>query len=107
MKVVVELGELTYLNPEQVKFGFEVLSKDTIAENAEIIFEIIPGKIKCFNCGYEGEIIRDEDSIDHSFISSIMLKCPKCGSTETDIVGGNDSIVKNIEIETNESVESN
>ncbi len=99
IKVVVELGELTYLNPEQVKFGFDVLSKGTIAEGAEIIFEIIPGKLKCFNCGYVGEINRD-DTIDHSFISIQMLRCPKCGSSETDIIGGNDSIVKNIEIET-------
>ncbi len=99
IKVVVELGELTYLNPEQVKFGFEILSKDTLADGAEIIFEIIPGKIKCYNCGYIGEINRDE-LIDHSFISVQMLKCPKCGSSETDIIGGNDSIVRNIEIET-------
>ena len=37
-EIVIEIGKLAMLNPEQVKFMLDVLSKDTIAEkNAPIL----------------------------------------------------------------------
>ena len=52
--MIIEIGKLAMLNPEQLKFMLGVLCKDTIAENANIIIEDIDVEIKCHNCGFEG-----------------------------------------------------
>lgn len=45
-EIVIEIGKLAMLNPEQVKFMLDVLSKDTIAENAKIVIENLEVEIE-------------------------------------------------------------
>jgi len=40
-KINLEIGELTFINVEQLKFAFEVISKSTICEGAEIEVKFI------------------------------------------------------------------
>ena len=47
----VKLGELLLINPEQLKFCFEVVSKGTIVEGAKLIIEFVKPKIVCTSCG--------------------------------------------------------
>ena len=47
--ITLEVGKLLMLNPDQLKFGLEMLSKDTIAEDMKIEIKFIPAKIKCKN----------------------------------------------------------
>ena len=82
--MVVEIGKLAMLNPEQLKFMLGVLCKDTIAENADIIIEDIDVEIKCHNCDFEG---------------IPMILCPKCESHRVEVLNGRDVTVKNISIE--------
>ena len=42
VEVTIEVGMLTMLNPEQLKFLLEVIVEDTLLENAEIIIEDVP-----------------------------------------------------------------
>ena len=51
-EIVIEIGKLAMLNPEQVKFMLDVLSKDTIAENAKIVIENLEVEIECEKCGF-------------------------------------------------------
>jgi hydrogenase nickel incorporation protein HypA/HybF len=67
-EIVIEIGKLAMLNPEQVKFMLDVLSKDTIAENAKIVIENLEVEIECEKCGFIAKQPFD--------------KCPKCGETE-------------------------
>jgi hydrogenase nickel incorporation protein HypA/HybF len=93
-EVTVEIGKLSLLNPEQVKFMLDVLSEDTIAKNAKFIMVEIPIEIKCKECGYIG--IADSDDLDHY---TPMVECPKCEAKLVEITNGKDCIVKNIIIE--------
>lgn len=96
--VNVELGEFTFLIPEQLIFNFEIATKNTLLEGAELRIETVKGKLKCNNCGFEGHSEIDPDIPPQIAIFSPM-KCSKCGSSSTKIIGGKDFIITNIEAE--------
>ena len=50
-QAVLDVGELTMLNPEQLRFMMDVIREDTIFEDAEIIINMIPIEIECDKCG--------------------------------------------------------
>ena len=63
-EAVFEVGELTMLNPEQLRFMMDILREGTIFEEAEIIINMIPVEIECESCGFKGETKTDEN-MDH------------------------------------------
>ncbi len=92
--IVIEIGRLAMLNPEQLKFMLDILVEDTIAAEANIVLEDIDVEIKCYNCDYEG--IGDVDDSDHY---APMILCPKCESHRVNVLNGKDVTVKTISIE--------
>ncbi|BDZ70765.1 hydrogenase maturation nickel metallochaperone HypA [Methanobacterium petrolearium] len=94
VEVTIEVGELTMLNPEQVKFLLGVLAEDTLLEGAEIIIEEVPVEIKCRNCEFTG--LANTDGSDHYL--AIVL-CPKCNERNVEILKGRECNVKTIKIE--------
>jgi len=96
--VNVEVGEFTFLIPEQLTFNFEIATKNTIAEGAELRIKTIRGRLACSDCGFEGESEVDPDLPPQIAVFAPM-KCPKCGSSATTIIGGKDFIITNIEAE--------
>ena len=93
-EIVIEIGRLAMLNPEQLKFMLGVLCEDTIADHAELIIENIDVEINCHNCEFEG--VADVDDSDHY---APMILCPECGSHRVEVLNGKDVTVKNISIE--------
>jgi hydrogenase nickel incorporation protein HypA/HybF len=89
------IGELTFLNPEQVRFWYEILTKDTIMEGSKLTIEESKGIVKCPKCGYEGGFKYIDDPALH--VSTPTLNCPKCGGV-VEIVGGKDCIIKNVKM---------
>ena len=53
LAIHVKLGELLLINPEQLEFCFDVVSKGTIAEGAKLKIEFVKPKIVCTSCGKE------------------------------------------------------
>jgi hydrogenase nickel incorporation protein HypA/HybF len=96
--VNVEVGEFTFLIPEQLVFNFEIASKNTILEGAELRIKQVKGKLLCSDCGFEGESQVDPD-IPPQIAAFAPMKCPKCGGSSTTITGGKDFIITNIEAE--------
>lgn len=106
--VILQMGRLSHTNPEQLSFCFKVLAEGSIAENADLIVEMLPPSLEC-ECGYMGTV--DEKQIpENSGLQSELLaymaaifECPVCGK-QAHITGGRELIIKSIEIETeNES----
>ena len=93
-KVYLEIGELTALNPEQLKFIFETITKGTVAEGATYDIRIIKPSINCKKCSYRGPIELFEKM--HFFLP--VIKCPKCSETDVDIVEGRECCIKKINI---------
>jgi hydrogenase nickel incorporation protein HypA/HybF len=94
--VEIEIGELTFLNREQVEFWIKIGFKDTIAENAIIHFKEIQAVIHCKSCGYRGYLQVKEDPAYH--LNLPRFNCPNCGKTDIEIVHGKETIIRRIQI---------
>jgi hydrogenase nickel incorporation protein HypA/HybF len=110
LEVVVEVGELTLLNPDQLSMAFNVLSEGTIVEGAKLKVKVIRARARCNACNEEWDVgLGDLPTVvDHfTFLTCLtsdskkFLKnvCPKCGGTDFDFVTGKELVVKSIKIE--------
>ena len=86
-KVNVVAGELRGIVQEQLTFCFGLMVVNTIARGAYLDLEIVPVTGKCKNCG-ETFVVKD-----YCYI------CPKCNSEDTQILGGTELRVKDIDVE--------
>ncbi|MCZ7384037.1 MAG: hydrogenase maturation nickel metallochaperone HypA [Candidatus Methanoperedens sp.] len=93
-EVFLEIGELTALNPDQLKFIFETISAGTIAEGARYNIEVIKPLINCKKCSYNGPI----EFFEKLHFLLPVIKCPECGEVEIDIIAGRECCVKKIKI---------
>ena len=100
--VNVEVGEFTFLVPEQLIFNFEIASKNSILEGAELRIKTIKGRLLCNDCKFEGESQVDPD-IPNQIAAFAPMKCPNCGGSSTKITGGKDFVITSIEAEVAES----
>ncbi|XRO75967.1 hydrogenase maturation nickel metallochaperone HypA [Methanocaldococcus sp. 28A] len=89
-EINLEIGELTFINIEQLKFAFEVIAEGTICENAKINVKFIKPKCKCLDCGYEGEAIIEDE---------FEIYCPNCKSIRLKLFGGKEFNIKNATVE--------
>ncbi len=86
-KINLVLGEVSTIMEEPVRFYFEIISKGTVAEGAELFFRRTPLMAECVTCGEQFKVI-DYD-----------LTCPRCKSNESKIISGREFRVESIEIE--------
>ncbi|MHA2423284.1 MAG: hydrogenase maturation nickel metallochaperone HypA [Candidatus Thorarchaeota archaeon] len=93
--VNVEVGEFTFLVPEQLEFNFEIASKNSVVEGAKLQITKKKGILKCNDCGFEGESQADPDVPPQIAVFSPM-KCPKCQGSSTEIIGGKEFIITDI-----------
>ena len=87
LKINIVIGELSGFVPDCIEFYFESLSKETIAEKAELDFDVIPAKFCCRDC---------------STISSpegMLWICPNCQSQSMEVIGGEEFYIKDLEVE--------
>lgn len=96
--VNIEIGEFTFLVPDQLEFNFEIASKNTPLEGAILNITKTKGRVKCQECGYEGET-QDTPDIPPMVAIFTVMQCPKCSSSSTVITGGKEFIITNIEVE--------
>jgi hydrogenase nickel incorporation protein HypA/HybF len=89
----LQIGKMTLLSVEQVRFSYEILTEKTPAAGSLLTIEEIPGQITCEACGFTGPVELAGDAYVHLVFPS--LGCPKCG-VGSRITGGNDCVVKSI-----------
>ncbi len=70
----LRVGEMTMLEPEQLKFALRSLAQDTIAEKMKILIEIVPLRVKCIE-GHETPLKEMQPSLG----SQMEIPCPVCG----------------------------
>lgn len=86
-RINLTIGELTGIVDECVELYFDIISKDTIASGAELIFKRPPISLRCRNCGT-------------TFSSdNLNLVCPECLEQSVEIVSGRECYVESIEVE--------
>jgi hydrogenase nickel incorporation protein HypA/HybF len=94
-EVEVEIGDLTFLGLEQVKFAYKILTDKTIAKNSKLRIKQMHGRGKCESCGYDGPLSYLNDPQFH--ISFLTFNCPKC-EKPLSITAGRECIIRRIRI---------
>jgi hydrogenase nickel incorporation protein HypA/HybF len=95
VSVLLEIGELTHLNGEQVSFWIKELFRDSVAEDAEVKIKTIKAQIHCKGCGYKGGMESDEKD---SFRPLVPASCPRCNSFQIKIEKGQECILRRIQV---------
>lgn len=86
--IYVDVGSMAMVNPEQVDFMFQTfITDDPMFTDTKLVFNTILPIAEC-ECGYEGPEI---------------FVCPNCGKLPH-MTQGREIVVKNLEIETGDSV---
>ena len=86
LRIELEIGEITFLNPDQITFWVEEGMRGTVGEGSEIVVKRIEPEIQCGDCGFLGKLRVEEDPKYH-FILPVFL-CPTCGSRKIEITKG-------------------
>jgi hydrogenase nickel incorporation protein HypA/HybF len=92
-KVTLDVGELSFLGEEALKFCYQALSKDNILTGSELTINIVKPVIKCDNCSYQGELEYLDDESFHYRLP--QFTCPKCNKM-VKIIEGKGCIIKEI-----------
>lgn len=72
----LEVGMLSCLDPEALRFAFEICTRETFLDGADLEIDRPPGTARCPDCGTEVSV------------SSHLDPCPTCGGTRLDATGG-------------------
>ena len=94
MKVFLDVGELTFLNPVQLQFSFKILTEDNILKGADLVIEEKKAEIECTSCGYRG-VLENKPEENHFRIPQIF--CPKCKG-KINLLSGRECILRNIQM---------
>lgn len=111
-KIRLQIGMLSLVDPEALRFALQVVARDTPAEGAEIEIEMVKPRFRCNKCGYEWE--PDDKDIkkisEDPQLSTLVhinpdvlteyLTCPRCGSNDVEIIRGKGVVLHSIDIET-------
>ncbi len=85
--VWLEIGGLSGVETAAMRFGFDVVTRGTLADRARLEIIEIPGEAWCMQCSKTVPVIRRFDA------------CPACGSYQLQVTGGDQMRVKELEVE--------
>ena len=97
LRVEVEVGELSFLEPDQIGYWTEMCFQGTIAEGAELDIRLIRPLVECEECGYEGEMRAEEHPAYH--VQLPVFQCPDCGSSRLEVKRGRGCTLRRMEME--------
>ena len=102
--VTIQVGELTFLSEESLKFGYETLSEGTALAGSKLKIERLPANIQCERCGYKGPF--DKSGADpHLHFLLPSFECPKCKAPDVRLVSGRETILTHIQGEVKDEKE--
>ncbi len=86
-KIYLVIGELSSIVDESVQFYWEIIAKNTSAEDAELIFRRVSASFECQECHTVYQL------------DGNVIFCPSCGSTRIKILSGEEFYIEAIDIE--------
>lgn len=84
-RVTLEIGQLTAIVPDAIRYCFDVCAKGTSLENAELQIEEISGRGECELCGKEVPM-------------GLFARRCDCGSAQLHCIAGEELKIKEMEI---------
>lgn len=84
--VRLEIGRFAGVEPEALRFGFDVVTRGTVAEGARLEILDVPGRAWCFDCSDTVPVAARHDC------------CPRCNSSRLQSVSGDELRIKDMEV---------
>ena len=84
--VWLEVGALAGVEPEALRFSFEVVTRGTLAEGAALHIIDTGASAWCLQC---------EKSVS---VKALLEPCPDCGSYQLQVNGGQELRIKELEV---------
>ena len=103
LRVEVEIGELSFLDPEQIGYWAEMCFQGTVAEGAQLDVRLIRPFVMCEECGHAGEIRLAEHPAYHFQLP--VFQCTDCGSSRLEVKRGRGCTLRRIEMEAPEEAQ--
>ncbi|MDP1557769.1 MAG: hydrogenase maturation nickel metallochaperone HypA [Nitrosomonas sp.] len=85
--VWLEIGQLACVEPESLRFYFEVVTQDSVAHQAKLEIIEVAGQGWCDQCQCAAPLASHDDS------------CPACGNYALQITRGGSMQIKELEVE--------
>lgn len=89
-KVMIAVGAMSGADPEALRGAFPLVAEGTSAEEAELLVEVVPARVRCRACGSE------------SLAENYFVGCAVCGSREVELISGRELHVQSVELEVEE-----
>lgn len=85
--VWLEIGALAGVEIEALRFCFDVVCRDSLAEGAALHIDETPGQGWCMSCAKSVPVMRRYDP------------CPDCGGYQVQVTGGDQMRIRELEVE--------
>ncbi len=85
--VWLEIGDLSSVEPEAMRFSFDVVMQHSLAEGARLEIINTPGIAWCMQCAHNVHIKQRFD------------ECPDCGSYQLQVTAGDEMKIKELEVD--------
>jgi len=85
------VGELSSIVDDSVQFYWDMLSEGTIAQGARLNFKRVPAELHCHDCEHRFPLNHQE------------YVCPKCGSANLTVSGGEEFFLESIDVDLDET----
>ena len=85
--VWLEIGRLSSVEPEAMRFCFDVVTRQSVADGARLEIVETPGAAWCMKCS------------EPTTIAAFGDACPRCGSYQLQVTDGTGMRVKELEVE--------
>ncbi len=85
--IVIAIGPLSGVEAALLKNAYPIASAGTVAENAELVIEYLPIRVKCSQCGAESDALPNK------------LICKQCGDWRTTLLSGDEMMLMSVELE--------
>ena len=93
-EVILEVGELTFLGDEQIRFCYDILCEKSKLAGSKLNILKVQAEVHCKECGYTGGV----NYYREFHLETPILSCPECKST-VEIMRGRECAIKSMNIE--------
>src|SRR5215212_793254 len=83
----IVIGDLASMVDDSIQFYWEIIAKNTIAEQATLHFRRVPAELQCRTC------------LEKYHPSDRELACPRCGGINIKIIAGEEFALESIDVE--------
>jgi hydrogenase nickel incorporation protein HypA/HybF len=85
--VWLDIGAFAGVDIQALRFGWEVVTRNTLAHDSQLMINDIPGQAWCLGCSSTVNINNRYDD------------CPVCGNPRLQVTGGEELKIKELEVD--------